>query len=165
MSTLEEDFLGKKPDVGHFQIFGSLVYFHVTKDEWKNIDPITELGPFLRYTDTPHNYLVYLPTNRMKVVRGDVKFDEEKTMRCSLKRETQLHSVEELLALKEEPQDDVEEPHEKDYGVDTPTHAESSRDGRKNTKEAGRLFHDSRENMGTPTSQCRQRRSPERYSG
>ena len=39
------------------------------------------------YTDTPHNYEVYLPTNRMEVVFIDVNFDEEKAMRCSLERE------------------------------------------------------------------------------
>jgi transposase InsO family protein len=32
MSTPEEAFIGKKPDVSYFKIFGSSVYFHVTKD-------------------------------------------------------------------------------------------------------------------------------------
>ena len=41
----------------------------------------------------------------------DVKFDEEKAMRCSLERELQLHANEELLAPKEEPRDDVDQPH------------------------------------------------------
>lgn len=31
MSTVEDDFSGKKSNVGHFKIFGSLIYFHVTK--------------------------------------------------------------------------------------------------------------------------------------
>jgi len=37
------------------------------------------------------------------MVHRDVKFDEEKTMRCSLEKELQLHANEELLAPKEEP--------------------------------------------------------------
>jgi len=45
------------------------------------------LGIFVGYIDTPHNYQVYLPSHNMKVVRGDVKFDEEKDMICSLERE------------------------------------------------------------------------------
>jgi len=49
--------------------------------------------------------------------------------------------------------------------VETSTQAESSRDGRKRTREADRLFGDARENVGTPSSQSRQRRSPERYTG
>lgn len=111
MSTPEEAFLGKKPDVAHFRIFGSSVYCHVTKDARKNLEPTAELGIFVEYTDTPHNYRMYLPTNRMIVVRKHVKFNEKKAMRCSLEKELQLHVVEDLLAPKEEPQDDVEQPH------------------------------------------------------
>eukprot|EP00253_Pinus_taeda_P013598 PITA_13598 len=73
--------------------------------------------------------------------------------------------AEKLLAPKEEAQDDVEQPHAEEQGVETPTHAESSRDGRKHMREADRLLHDARENVGAPTSQCKQRRSPERYTG
>jgi hypothetical protein len=94
-----------------------------------------------------------------------VKFDEEKAMRCSLERELQLHADEEILAPKEEPQDDVEQPHAEEQRVEAPTHAETSRDGRKHTREADRLMHDARENVGAPTSQRRQRRSPDRYTG
>ena len=54
------------------------------------------------YTDTPHNYQVYLPTSRRTVVHKDLKFDEQKAMRVSLERELQLHAVEELLVPKEE---------------------------------------------------------------
>ena len=80
MSTLEEDFTGKKPDVSHFKIFGSSIYVHVTKDARKNLEPTVEIGIFLGYTETPHNYRVYFPNSRMIVVRRDIKFDEEKTM-------------------------------------------------------------------------------------
>ena len=37
MKTPEEDFSSKRPNVGHFRIFGSSVYFHVTKDAQKKI--------------------------------------------------------------------------------------------------------------------------------
>ena len=56
MKTLVEAFSGKRLDVGHFRIFGSSVYFHVTKDAQKKIKLTTELGIFVGYTDTPHNY-------------------------------------------------------------------------------------------------------------
>lgn len=72
MSTPEEAFSGKRLDVCHFKIFGSSVYFHVTKDAWKKIEPITELGIFVGYANTPQNYQVYLPTNKMTVVSRDV---------------------------------------------------------------------------------------------
>lgn len=45
------------------------------------------------------------------------------------------------------------------------THEESSRDGWKHSREVDRLMMDVRENVGQPSSQCKQRRSPERYTG
>ena len=65
MSTPKEAFTGKKPDVSHFKIFGSYVYVHVTKDTKKKLEPIAEIGIFVRYTETPHNYQVYFPNNKM----------------------------------------------------------------------------------------------------
>ena len=109
IKTPEEAFSRKRPDVGHFRIFGSSVYSHVTKDARKKLELTAELGIFVGYTDTPHNYQVYLPTNRMTIIHRDVKFDEEKAM---LERELHLHVVKEILAPKVEgPQIDVEQPH------------------------------------------------------
>ena len=45
----------------------------------------------------------------------------------------------------------MEQPHVEEKGVETPTHVESSRDGRRRTKEADRLLNDARENVGPPT--------------
>ena len=50
------------------------------KDARKKLELIAQLGIFLGYTDTPHNYSVYLPTSRRTVVRRDLKFDEKKAM-------------------------------------------------------------------------------------
>ena len=41
MKTLEEAYSGKRLDVGHFRIFGSSIYFHVTKDAWNKLETIT----------------------------------------------------------------------------------------------------------------------------
>ena len=47
-----------------------------------------------------------------------------------------------------------------------PNHAgPSTIDGRKCSREADRLLLDARENVGAPTSQRRQRRSPNQYTG
>lgn len=45
------------------------------------------------------------------------------------------------------------------------TQVESSKDGRNHIREVDRLLHDALENVGESTSQCRKRRSPERYIG
>ena len=70
-----------------------------------------------------------------------------------------------MVPKEEEPQTDAEQPHEEVPRVETSTQAESSRDGRKRTREVDKLLEDVRENVGAPSSQCRQRRSPERYTG
>ena len=80
MSTPEEAFSGKKPNVSYFKIFGSSLYYHMTKDSRKKLEPTAEIGIFVRYIDTPHNYRVYLPNNKITVMRRDIKFDEEKAM-------------------------------------------------------------------------------------
>jgi hypothetical protein len=68
MSTPEESFAGKKPDVSHFKIFGSSIYVHVTKDAKKKLELVAEVGIFVGYTETPHNYRVYFPNNKMNVM-------------------------------------------------------------------------------------------------
>ena len=68
MSTPEEAFSGKKPDISHLNIFGSPVYIHVMKDARKKLESTIAVEIFLGYTETPHNYRVYLPDSRMTVV-------------------------------------------------------------------------------------------------
>jgi hypothetical protein len=76
MSTPEEAFTGKKPDVSHFNIFGSSVNVHVTNNTRKKLEPTAEVGIFVGYTKTPHNYHVYFPNSKMTVMRWDIQFDE-----------------------------------------------------------------------------------------
>jgi len=59
----------------------------------------------------------------------------------------------------------VEQPDVEEQRVEAPTQVETFIDGRKHTREADRVMHDARENVGAPTSQHRQRRSPNRYTG
>ena len=61
-------------------------------------------------------------------------------MRCSLERDLQLHVDEEILAPKEEPQEVVEKPQVEVERVETSTQEETSRDGRKCTREDEKLF-------------------------
>ena len=117
------------------------------------------------YTNTHHNYRVYMQTSQMTMVRKDVKFDEENAMRVSLERDLELHVKEELLVPKvEKPQIDVEQPHVEVLRAETSTQVESSREGRKCNREADTFLDDAWENVGEPSSQRRQRRSPERYT-
>ena len=58
MSTPEEAYSCKRPDISHLRIFGSPIYMHVTKDARKKLESTTEVGIFVGYTDTSHNYRV-----------------------------------------------------------------------------------------------------------
>jgi len=48
-------------------------------------------GGIFRIKKDSHNYHVYFPSLKMTVTRRDVKFDEDKAMQCSLKRDLQIH--------------------------------------------------------------------------
>jgi hypothetical protein len=45
--TLEEDYSGKKPQVGNFNIFGCFTYSHVPKERRDKMEPTTEKGIFV----------------------------------------------------------------------------------------------------------------------
>lgn len=84
-------FSGKKLDVSQFIIFGTSIYCHVSIDSRKKLELTIELGVFVGYTETPHNYQVYLPSLRMTFVRRDVKFYEEKEIDALLRGSCKSH--------------------------------------------------------------------------
>ena len=57
------------------------MYYHLSKDSRKKIEPTTDMGVFVGYIETPRNYRVYFPSLRVTIVRRYDKFDEEKAMR------------------------------------------------------------------------------------
>ena len=69
------------------------------------MEPTAEVGMFVGYIETPHDYRVYFTNIQMTVVRCDIKFNEEKAMKLFLERELHLHAKEELLVPKYEPLD------------------------------------------------------------
>jgi transposase InsO family protein len=50
--TLEEAFTAVKPEVGHFKIFGCLVYFHVPNEKRTKLDPSGRKGTFVGYNES-----------------------------------------------------------------------------------------------------------------
>ena len=58
MKSPKEAYSCKRLDVVHFNIFGLSVYCHVRKDARKKLELTVELGIFMGYTNTPHNYRV-----------------------------------------------------------------------------------------------------------
>ena len=79
--TPEECFSGKKPEVSHFRIFGSLTYSHVPSEKRTKLEPTVEMGIFVGYDETSKAFRIYLPSHRKVVARRDVKFEEERPFR------------------------------------------------------------------------------------
>jgi hypothetical protein len=50
--TPEEMFLGEKPEVSHFRIFGFPIFVHVPKEKRTKLDPSGWKGIFVGYSDT-----------------------------------------------------------------------------------------------------------------
>ena len=121
--------MGTMSYVSHLNIFRASVYCHVSKDLRKKLEPTIELGAFVDYTNTPHNYRVYLPSLRMIFVQRNVNFDEEKVMQCSLDRKLQSPTEEELLSSKEETWEVVKQPKIKEKRLETSTQEETSSRG------------------------------------
>ena len=56
--TSEEVFSGMKPNVCHFRVFGSPVYFHVPKEKRSKLDASGKKGTFLGYSETSKAYRI-----------------------------------------------------------------------------------------------------------
>ena len=79
--TPEEVFSGKKPDVSHFRVFGSLVYFHVPKEKRSKLDAFEKKGMFVGYSETSKACRIYVPSERELEICHDVTFDEDASFR------------------------------------------------------------------------------------
>ena len=82
--TPEEAFIGVRPDVGHFRIFGCLTFSHVPSEKRTKLEPIAEKGIFVGYSETSKAFWIYILAQRKLVVRRDVRFEEDRAFRKSL---------------------------------------------------------------------------------
>ena len=81
--TPEEAFTGKRPHVDHLRMFGCVTFSHVPKEKRTKMEPTTEKGIFVGYSETSKAYRLYIPGYRTVVVRRDVKFEEDRAFRKS----------------------------------------------------------------------------------
>eukprot|EP00253_Pinus_taeda_P016640 PITA_16640 len=75
--TPEEMFTGKKPDVSHFRIFGSPIYFHVPKEKRNKLGASGKKGIFVGYSENTKSYRIYVVGQREVEISHDVTFDED----------------------------------------------------------------------------------------
>jgi hypothetical protein len=81
---LEEAFTSRRPDVEHIRIFGCLTYSHVPLERRTKLDPTTQQGILVGYSEMSKAYRIYIPSLRRVVVRRDVRFEEDRAFRRSL---------------------------------------------------------------------------------
>jgi hypothetical protein len=107
--TPEEAFTRKRPYISHLRIFGCVAYSHIPAERRK-LDPTTEKGILVGYSETSKAYKIYIPSTRKIVIQRDIKFEEERALQ---------KSCQDKDILKTEVPNQEEEPSPK--GVDLPT--------------------------------------------
>ena len=97
-------FTGKKPDVSHFRIFGSPVYFHVTKEKRNKLGASGKKWIFVGYNENTKGYRIYVVGQWEVENSHDVTFDEDMA----------LSKVDNLPTFRGSKEADTREPKEKE---------------------------------------------------
>ena len=71
-----ELYFGKKPNLAHLRIFGSIVYVHVPKEKRRKLDAKAEKCILVSYSDEQKGYKCYNPRTKEVRVSRYVVFDE-----------------------------------------------------------------------------------------
>jgi hypothetical protein len=70
-----------------------LTFFHVPFEKRTKLDPITEKGILVGYSEVSKAYRIYIPALRRVVVRRDVRFKEDKAFKRSLELRDRVEEV------------------------------------------------------------------------
>ena len=74
-----QTFYGKKPDLSHVRIFGSIAYAHIPDEKWQKLDPKSEKCILVGYELEQKGYKCFNPSIKMVRVSTDVVFDESES--------------------------------------------------------------------------------------
>ena len=74
--TPHEKFFGKKSDLSHVRVFGSIAYVHVPDATRQKLDPKSEKCILVGYSLEQKGYKCYNPSTRKARTSQDVVFDE-----------------------------------------------------------------------------------------
>ena len=80
----EEAFTGVRPDIGHFRMFGCLMFSDVPSEKRTKLEPTREKGIFVGYNKTLKAFRIYIPAQRNIVAQRDVRFEEDRAFKKSL---------------------------------------------------------------------------------
>ena len=74
--TPYEKYVGRKPDLAHVRVFGSIAYVHIPDKQRQKLDPKSEKCILMGYSLEQKGYKCFNPSTRMVRVSRDVVFDE-----------------------------------------------------------------------------------------
>jgi hypothetical protein len=165
--THEEAFTGRKPEIGHFRIFGCLTFSHVPLEKRTQLDPTVEKGILVGYSETSKAYRIYIPAPRKTIVRQDVKFEEDRAFKRS--HDSHLAKTEEQEALKVEERStsQVTSPRSSDQKEEQEAHSTqvvTATSRKKKPRWLQQTLKDAQEHVEAPRKTFRQRRPPQKYS-
>jgi hypothetical protein len=83
LKTLEEMFIGKKPEVRHLKIFGCPVFIHIPKEKRHKLDSSEKKGIFVGYCEVSKAFRIYIPGHRHIEISRDLTFDEDAALKKS----------------------------------------------------------------------------------
>ena len=79
-STPYEVWFGRRPDLRHVRVFGSVAYAHVPDERRKKLDPKARKGIYLGVAAGIKGHRLYDPVKRTLFVSAHVKFDERSSV-------------------------------------------------------------------------------------
>jgi hypothetical protein len=78
-------FTEKKPEVSHLKIFGCRVFIHIPKEKRNKLEPFGKKGIFMGYCEVSKAFRIYILDNHHIEISRDMTFDEEATLKKSIR--------------------------------------------------------------------------------
>ena len=78
-------YTGKKPEVSHLKIFGFPLYVHIPKEKITKLDTSRKKEIFVGYCEVSKSFWIYISRFHHIEISRDVTFDEETTLKKSIR--------------------------------------------------------------------------------
>lgn len=107
--TPQEAWSGKKPDISHLRVFGSIGYVYVLDETRSKLDDKSEKLVFIGYAKNSKRYKLYNPRNGKIVISRDVEFNEDGSWEWNVPQDENYNFLplfDDFLAI-DQPQDQV----------------------------------------------------------
>ena len=82
-----EAWLGYKPSIKHFRVFGSICYFHIQEQKCNKMDAKAKKGIFIDYDSQSKGHRILNLEDEKIVISQDVTFNEDASWNLKIKKE------------------------------------------------------------------------------